>query len=120
MARALYQADFAVVSHDTQPDPVFNYANLAAQRVFEMDWETFTQLPSRLSADSTNRDERARLMERVRRDGYIDDYSGVRISATGKRFMISRATVWNVVDIEGRYLGQAACFMQSRAGPRFT
>ncbi|MDP1717940.1 MAG: MEKHLA domain-containing protein, partial [Burkholderiales bacterium] len=33
-AKNLYEAAIVVVSHDTAPDPVFNYANLAAQRLF--------------------------------------------------------------------------------------
>ncbi len=37
-AQALYEAPFVVVSHDTAPEPVFNYANLAAQRLFELSW----------------------------------------------------------------------------------
>ncbi|MGB0720994.1 MAG: MEKHLA domain-containing protein [Gammaproteobacteria bacterium] len=108
--RALYEASFAVVSHDTGDDPVFNYANRTAQRLFEMSWSDFTALPSRLSAEAVNRAERARLLERVSRDGFIDDYSGVRIAASGARFRIEAATVWNVLDGEGRYRGQAAVF----------
>lgn len=110
MYRALYEADFAVVSHGTQADPLFNYANLAAQRIFELDWSGFMRLPSRESAEPVNQEARARLMARVRQDGYIDDYSGVRISATGKRFTISNATIWNLVDKTGEYRGQAAMF----------
>ena len=37
--------------------------------------------------------------------GYIDDYSGVRISASGRRFVIRDAVVWNVVDAQGRHHG---------------
>ena len=58
-----------------------------------------------------SRQERAALLSRVSRDNYIDDYSGVRITKTGKRFRIDQATVWNVVDSDtGDYLGQAAVF----------
>ena len=49
-AKALYESPVVVVSHDTRADPVFNYANLAAQRLFELEWDRFVQLPSRLSA----------------------------------------------------------------------
>jgi hypothetical protein len=56
---ALYHAPFVVVSHGTQPDPVFCYANLAAQKLWEMDWDTFTCLPSRLSAEPDAQSERA-------------------------------------------------------------
>lgn len=109
-ARALYEAPFVVVSHDTAPDPVFNYANLAAQRLFEMEWAAFVGLPSRLSAGPVHRDERARLLATVSRQGYIDDYSGIRVSARGRPFRIEAATVWNVAQPDGRYAGQAACF----------
>jgi hypothetical protein len=50
------------------------------------------------------------LLEQVATRGYIDDYSGVRISKSGRRFRILRATVWNVHDRLGRPLGQAATF----------
>ncbi|HSQ06000.1 MAG TPA: MEKHLA domain-containing protein, partial [Burkholderiales bacterium] len=56
-AKALYEAPFVVVSHDTAADPIFNYANLAAQRLFELDWDAFVALPSRLSAGPVHRDE---------------------------------------------------------------
>ena len=49
-------------------------------------------------------------LARVSRDGYIDDYRGVRISATGKRFMIEEAVVWNLIDAAGGHHGQAATF----------
>jgi len=50
------------------------------------------------------------LLERVNRRGFIDDYSGIRISATGRRFRIQRATVWNVIDTHGAPAGQAVMF----------
>jgi hypothetical protein len=110
LARRVWEAPFALVSHDTEPDPVFNYANLTALRLFEMCWNAFTQLPSRLSAEPVNRQAREALLRRVSEHGYIDDYSGVRISAQGRRFVIRDAVVWNVVDREGHYHGQAAMF----------
>jgi len=110
VAKQLYDAPFAVVSHDTSDDPIFNYANKKAMELFEMDWQTITQLPSRKSAEPVNREERARLLNAVAEHGYIDDYSGVRISSSGKRFRIEDATVWNLIDNDGRHVGQAAMF----------
>lgn len=101
-------APFAVVSHDTRPDPIFNYANTSALRLFEMDWEQFTRLPSRFSAEALEQSAREALLARVSRNGYVDDYSGVRISASGRRFMVHNATVWNLFDESGEYYGQAA------------
>ena len=66
--------------------------------------------PSRLTAEPVHRDERARLLERTTRQGFVDDYAGVRISRSGKRFRIEQAIVWNVLDGEGRIHGQAATF----------
>ncbi len=109
-ARTLYQASFVVLSHDAAADPRFDYANLAAQRLFEMAWPEIVGLPSRLSAEPLARAERERLLARVDEHGYIDDYSGVRVARSGRRFRIRRATVWNLFDESGTPCGQAACF----------
>lgn len=109
---ALWAAPFAVVSHDTQAEPVFNYGNRLALNLFEMGWDEFTSLPSRLSATAPNQAERARLLGIVSRQGYVDGYSGVRIAKSGNRFMISEATIWNLLTPEGNYYGQAALIRQ--------
>jgi len=111
-ARQLFYAPFALVSHDTANDPVFNYANLKALELFELSWEDFTHLPSRLSAEPVNQAERDRLLAEVTEKGCINHYEGVRISATGKRFLIKNAIVWNLMDKIQSYKGQAACFGQ--------
>lgn len=107
---AFWNAPRVIVAHGTEADPVFFYGNRLALEVFAMDFQSFIQLPSRYSAEPVNREERARLLERVSRDGFIDDYSGVRISAKGQRFQIAQAVVWNLIDAEGRVHGQAATF----------
>jgi len=109
-ARALYEAPFVTASHGTEADPVFNYANRAALTLFETTWANFTSMPSRLSAEPVAREERAQLLARVNQHGFIDDYSGIRISTSGRRFRIRRATVWNVVDARGAPGGQAVVF----------
>lgn len=109
-ARRLFEAPLVVVSHGTEADPVLSYGNAAALRLWEMDWAAFVQTPSRLTAEPVHRDERARLLERTSRDGYVDDYAGIRISRSGKRFRIEQAIVWNLVDGDGHRRGQAATF----------
>ena len=42
---ALDAAPFGIVSHGTQADPLFNYANRCALALFAMDWAGFTRLP---------------------------------------------------------------------------
>lgn len=46
LSEALYHAPFIVVSHGTEKDPVFNYANLSAQKLWKIDWEDFIKMPS--------------------------------------------------------------------------
>ncbi len=109
-ARYIYFAPFALVSHNTDQDPVFNYANKTALTLFEMSWDEFTSLPSRKSAEPPCQHERAKFLSKVSQEGYIDDYSGVRISKTKKNFLIKNATVWNLLSAEAQHYGQAAFF----------
>jgi MEKHLA domain len=109
-ARRLFQASFIVISHGTEEDPILNYGNEAALSLWEMSWEEFTKTPSRLTAEPMNREERAGLLARVAREGFFDDYRGVRISKTGRRFQVEKALVWNLIDEQSRYCGQAATF----------
>lgn len=113
-AIALYFAPFVVVSHGTAPDPILNYGNRAALTLWEMPVETFLKTPSRLTAESMHRDERAQLLERTARHGFVDDYQGIRISSSGRRFRIDQATVWNLIDADGHRVGQAATFSHWR------
>jgi len=109
-AERLHYAPFVVASHGVEADPILNYGNLRALALWEMSWERFTTTPSRETAEAPRREERRRLLDAVHRHGHIDDYSGVRISATGRRFRIERATVWNLDDEAGEPIGQAATF----------
>lgn len=109
---ALWGAAPAIVAHGTEADPIFFFGNRSALKLFETDLATFTAMPSRLSAEASLRAERDALMDRVRANGFIDDYSGIRISASAKRFRIEQATVWNLNDETGAVHGQAAAFDQ--------
>lgn len=109
-AHALDTAPFVLLSHNTDADPIFTYGNKKALELFEMEWETLTQLPSRYSAEALLREEREHLLQTVNRQGYIDNYAGVRISSSGRRFLIRQAIVWNLRDAQGNYAGQAAYF----------
>jgi hypothetical protein len=109
-AQALFVVSFVVVSHGTEPDPILNYGNQAALDLWEMTWERLTGTPSHKTAEPMNRAERARMLQQVEERGYYDRYRGVRISATGHRFLVEDAVVWTVMDAQGRSLGQAATF----------
>ncbi len=111
-AQALYEGDLIVVSHGTEDDPIFNYANQAAQRLFDLPWTNFCQLPSRQSAEPLQQADRQKLLEAVAKQGYQEDYAGIRIASNGRRFWIRGVTIWNVWDTAGIYQGQAAIYSQ--------
>jgi hypothetical protein len=109
-ARSLFHAPIAVISHDTASDPIFNYANLKALALFGMNWAEFTCLPSRFSAEAVEWVEREELLASVRSQGFIYPLQGIRVAKTGKRFQVNDGAVWNLIDADGQYRGQAACF----------
>ncbi len=109
-AELLYNSPVVVASHGTESDPVLNYGNLAALTLWEMDWRQFTQTPSRLTAESVNREDRARMLNQAKMHGFIADYTGVRISSSGKRFRINQAMIWTIHKSDGTPIGQGAAF----------
>ncbi len=116
-AKALFDAPFALLSHDTQADPILTYGNRTVLGLFTVTWDQLTRMPSRYTAEAPDRAERARLLHEVTVHGFVDDYRGVRISARGQRFLIERACVWNLLDQQGRHQGQAATFAHWRLLP---
>lgn len=108
----LNTCNFVLVAHDGKADPVFNYANQHALNLWEMSWEEFTNLPSRKSAEEDLRSDRAKMLKEAEEKGYFSNYSGVRISKTGKRFRIKNATVFNVYNDNDEKIGQAAYFTE--------
>lgn len=106
--------EIVVLSHGTQDDPVLNYGNELALSIWEMDWDRFTSTPSRFTAEPMERAARQQFFSAVTEHGYVDNYTGIRISSTGRRFYIEHATVWNMIDGQGNYRGQAAAFRHYR------
>ncbi len=109
--RWLYEAaPFGLLAHGTGADPIFVYANAVAQKCFEYSWEEFVQLPSRLSADSEAQGDREAFVRSVAEHGFVSGYRGMRLAKSGRRFWIEDVTMWNLVDADGSYHGQAAVF----------
>lgn len=110
LAERLFNAPFVLLSHNTEADPLFNYANAQGLQLFELSWQELIRLPSRASAEATNQAARDKIMAQVTTQGFTTGYQGVRVSKTGKRFEIRNAIIWNLADSAGIYQGQAACF----------
>jgi hypothetical protein len=111
-SRALFESPLVVVSHGIELDPILNYGNRTALELWELTWGQLVKTPSRLTAEPVNRAEREWMLEQARVRGYIDTYRGVRISGTGRRFLVENALIWNVLDSRGQRVGQAATFSQ--------
>lgn len=109
-AQALFQADFVVLSHGLEIDPILNYGNQAALNLWQLNWQEFTRMPSRLTAEPMERQERDRLLQEAASQGYIKGYRGIRIASTGRRFEIANAHIWDLLAPNGQKRGQAAMF----------
>jgi len=111
-ALALFDGPFVMLSAlgAFGSDHIFNYANRAALQIFEAGWNEIVGHLSSESAEPVHREERRRLLDEVGKHGFIEHYSGVRISRRGTRFRIKNATVFNLLDDDGNYVGQAATF----------
>lgn len=111
-AEKLFAAPCAVLSAigPVGSDHAFNYANQTALELFEYSWDELIGKPSSASAEPVHRDERRKLLDEVGKHGFIENYSGIRISKNGRRFRIKNATVFNLSDDAGHYVGQAATF----------
>ena len=110
IAQALFEAPFVLVSHGIEADPIFNYGNHKALQLWEFSWEEFTKMPSRQSAEEIVQEERDRLLAETATKGF-SNYSGIRITSTGKRFHIEDGILWNLIDEQNQHCGQAAILL---------
>ncbi len=109
VSQQLFEADFIVVAHGTEINPILNYGNQKALDIWELTWPEFTQTPSRQTAEAIEQQERDRLLAKTSEKGY-SRFSTIRITNTGKRFKINNGIVWNVIDDQQTYQGQAAVY----------
>lgn len=99
-----------MVSHGIEADPILNYGNRMALDLWELSWDQLIQMPSRLTAEPDGRLERGLMLEQAKADGFFEGYRGVRISSTGRRFLVEQALIWTVIDLVKKPIGQAATF----------
>jgi hypothetical protein len=111
LSEKLFFAPFVVVSHGMEADPIFNYANQMALKLWQMNWEDFTRLPSRYSVEPTEQSEREVMLKKSLDQGLISNYRGLRTSSKGDRFFIEDVLLWTILDAQNQTCGQAAMFM---------
>lgn len=116
-ARQLFDLPLAVLAHDAAPRPLLDWANLAAARAFDATPETLLGVPSADTAPADAVADRRALFEVLAAHGCVVGYSGVRVSLTGRRFVIDDVTVFEITDAAGRPAGHAAVIAKTLAAP---
>ncbi len=111
IAERLFKADVAVLSHTNQQEPIYNYGNGLALQFWELNWESLIKLPSRSTAEAIVQKERDRILQSCKNNGF-STWEGVRISSTGKRYLITNGLLWNLLDENNQFCGQAATYNQ--------
>lgn len=111
VAQMLFNAPFVLVSHGIETDPILNYGNRKALELWELTWEDLTHMPSRKTAEAMVQEKRNQMLAETTAKGFCN-FSGVRITSTGKRFRIADGILWNVIDTDNNLCGQAAIFSQ--------
>ena len=114
LGQSAWEGNFALLSHRGDAHAVLNYANRFALDLWEMDWAMLTATPSQATAPDGDVAERAGMMAAVARDGYVSNYAGRRISATGRLLVIENVTLWWLVELSGAPFGAAATFKTFR------
>lgn len=112
LGKRVYEADFYLLSHDETAEAILNYANKKALDLWEMTWEELTSAPARNTAKPDDRGKRDEVMHRVNEKNFIEGYSGIRVSKSGREFLIKNVTIWNVFSEDGKPYGRAAWFRE--------
>lgn len=110
LGEQVFDADFYLLTHNSDPDPILNYGNQRVLELWEISWSELTQMYSRETAKSSDRASRSAVMEQVAAQNYVSGYSGIRVSKTGREFKIIDVTIWNLLTIDRQPYGQAAWF----------
>ncbi len=115
MAQELFAAEVVVLAHDGtdpagDPGPRLIYANRAALRLWHRRWSAMVGMPSRLTAEPTERASRRQALVTARAHEAIEGYRGIRIDSCGRRFQIEAARLWTLRNASVHPCGQAACF----------
>jgi PAS domain-containing protein len=107
---ALNEDERVIFSLGLEPEPVFNYGNVKALGLFGYELAEFIQLPGRatMAPDQATIDQM--LQDEIGKQGYVADYTGVRLDKRGRSWQIEAGKIWQLVDNLGRLHGFAGCF----------
>ena len=109
-AKKMFHAPFGIFSFDNAEKPVFTYANLTALELFDTSWEELTQMTIDELMDAESWKETINMIANVKQKGALPNYSGKRVSKTGKQFNFENGIIWNLLDEFLTVDGQAVVF----------
>lgn len=107
---AMWNAPRPIMVHGTEPEPRFFYANRIALEILSMRADEFIGTIAHRLAEPLLREESIRLAEGLARHDIVDLYAVVGLAANGRRFTMSNAQIWNIVDRHGGHHGMGATF----------
>jgi len=115
LAQELFATSTVVLAHDGTPldqgeGPRLIYANRAALRLWRRSWAAMVGLPSSRTAEPAERAARQQALSSAQQQQAIANYSGIRIDSQGRRFAITGARIWTLLDAHDQPCGQAAAF----------
>jgi len=110
LAEWIYTNRNAILSHGTQAEPLLNYGNSQALKLWGMRFDEFVGTPSQTTVEAKLCSERAKILARVNQEGLVYPYTGIRIAKNGSRFRIKDAKIWTVQDEKSNAIGTAAMF----------
>lgn len=113
-AERLFDLPMGVLAHDTSTPALLDWANRAAAVAFDATPTALLGRPSAATAPADATANREQLFTRLREQGFVTGYEGVRISLTGRRFVIADVTVYELRDRDGRAAGHAAIIGTTR------
>lgn len=113
-ARRLDDLPLAVLAHDSSAQPRLDWVNRAAGQAFDATPARLLGMPSAETAPADAAADRGRMFETLAETGFVSGYSGIRISVSGRRFMIEDVTVLTLTDAAGRPAGHAAIIGKTR------
>ncbi|MEB3276271.1 MAG: MEKHLA domain-containing protein [Cyanobacteriota bacterium] len=115
LAQELFAAGTVVLAHDGAPldegeGPRLTYANRAALQLWRRNWAGMVGMPSSRTAEPAERAARQQALSAAQHQQAIANYSGIRIDSQGRRFAITGARIWTLLDAHCQPCGQAAAF----------
>ena len=110
LGEEIFFGEFYLLTHDGTDEALLNYANKCALDAFEMNWEQFQGMPSSHTARAENQKEREKMMRRVREEGFVTGYEGLRVTRNNREFWIRNGIIWQISAPDDANYGVAAYF----------